>query len=119
LMHACAHTRARVRTHTTPSLWSKTWIPHNVLQNQSVNGHYKNVKFLCADVTSPNMHVPEGSVDVIFSNWLLMYLSDNEVSFVYFRAHIQKFHKFIFNSGLLKSTGCINCGVMAHGSNWQ
>ncbi|KAK2439651.1 phosphoethanolamine N-methyltransferase [Trifolium repens] len=55
------------------------FIESAIKKNQSVNGHYKNVKFLCADVTSPNMHVPEGSVDVIFSNWLLMYLSDNEV----------------------------------------
>ncbi|GAU12796.1 hypothetical protein TSUD_72820 [Trifolium subterraneum] len=55
------------------------FIESAIKKNESVNGHYKNVKFLCADVTSPNMHVPEGSVDVIFSNWLLMYLSDNEV----------------------------------------
>ncbi|PNX74120.1 phosphoethanolamine N-methyltransferase [Trifolium pratense] len=64
------------------------FIESAIKKNESINGHYKNVKFLCADVTSPNMHVPEGSVDVIFSNWPFG-----------------------------KSTGCMNCGVMAHGSN--
>jgi len=79
-----------------------TLVFRNVLQNESINGHHKNVKFLCADVTSPNMSnsVSEGSVDVIFSNWLLMYLSDNEVSFVYFREY--KFAKF--------SRFCTQCG---------
>nr|AFK44813.1 unknown [Lotus japonicus] len=38
---------------------------------------------MCADVTSPNLHVSEGSVDLIFSNWLLMYLSDQEVIFFF------------------------------------
>lgn len=56
----------------------------NILQNETINGHHNHVKFLCADVTSPNMsnNVSEGSVDVVFSNWLLMYLSDIEASFV-------------------------------------
>ena len=68
------------------------------------------------------MDVSEGSVDVIFSNWLLMYLSDNEVSFVYFRAHIQNFHSFFlsfqfrhFEVSIMYD--CMNRGVMAHGSN--
>lgn len=51
----------------------------NVLQNETINGHHKNVKFMCADVTSPDLNFTEGSLDVIFSNWLLMYLSDKEV----------------------------------------
>ncbi|KAF2317475.1 hypothetical protein GH714_022616 [Hevea brasiliensis] len=48
-------------------------------ENESINGHHKNVKFMCADVTSPDLKFSEGSVDLIFSNWLLMYLSDKEV----------------------------------------
>ncbi|OAY72773.1 Phosphoethanolamine N-methyltransferase 1, partial [Ananas comosus] len=36
-------------------------------------------KLLCADVTSPNLKINEESVDLIFSNWLLMYLADDEV----------------------------------------
>ncbi|KAJ8614966.1 hypothetical protein MRB53_021851 [Persea americana] len=48
-------------------------------QNESTNGHFKNVSFMCAHVTSPNMQIQPESVDLIFSNWLLMYLSDKEV----------------------------------------
>ncbi|XVF53789.1 hypothetical protein PTKIN_Ptkin05aG0127100 [Pterospermum kingtungense] len=50
-----------------------------IKKNEEINGHYKNVKFLCADVTSPKLIIPEGSLDLVFSNWLLMYLSDKEV----------------------------------------
>ncbi|RID63380.1 hypothetical protein BRARA_E02393 [Brassica rapa] len=50
-----------------------------IKKNESVNGHYKNVKFMCADVTSPDLNIADGSIDLIFSNWLLMYLSDKEV----------------------------------------
>ncbi|XP_024022153.1 phosphomethylethanolamine N-methyltransferase [Morus notabilis] len=50
-----------------------------IKKNESINGHYKNVKFMCADVTSPDLNISEDSVDLIFSNWLLMYLSDKEV----------------------------------------
>lgn len=51
------------------------------MQNEAINGHYNNVKFLCADVTSPELGITEESMDLIFSNWLLMYLSDKEVIF--------------------------------------
>ncbi|KAF6136865.1 hypothetical protein GIB67_043254 [Kingdonia uniflora] len=52
----------------------------NVIQkNESINGHFKNVKFMCADVTSPDLKIGSASIDLIFSNWLLMYLSDTEV----------------------------------------
>ncbi|KAG5022194.1 hypothetical protein JHK85_018536 [Glycine max] len=55
------------------------FIESAIKKNESINGHHKNVKFMCADVTSPNLHISEGSVDLMFSNWLLMYLSDKEV----------------------------------------
>ncbi|KAL5142866.1 Phosphoethanolamine N-methyltransferase [Glycine soja] len=55
------------------------FIESAIKKNESINGHHKNVKFMCADVTSPNLYISEGSVDLIFSNWLLMYLSDKEV----------------------------------------
>ncbi|OIW10134.1 hypothetical protein TanjilG_21971 [Lupinus angustifolius] len=55
------------------------FIDSAIKKNESINGHHKNVKFMCADVTSPDLHISEGSIDLIFSNWLLMYLSDNEV----------------------------------------
>lgn len=50
-----------------------------IKKNENLNGHYKNVKFMCADVTSPELQISGESVDLIFSNWLLMYLSDREV----------------------------------------
>ncbi|XP_059453480.1 phosphomethylethanolamine N-methyltransferase [Corylus avellana] len=53
-----------------------------IKKNESINGHYKNVKFMCADVTSPDLKISEESMDLIFSNWLLMYLSDKEVEYV-------------------------------------
>ncbi|XP_059453250.1 phosphoethanolamine N-methyltransferase 1-like isoform X1 [Corylus avellana] len=53
-----------------------------IKKNESINGHHKNVKFMCADVTSPDLKISEESMDLIFSNWLLMYLSDEEVEYV-------------------------------------
>ncbi|OAE25294.1 hypothetical protein AXG93_4620s1080 [Marchantia polymorpha subsp. ruderalis] len=50
-----------------------------VEKNKEVNGKYENVRFLCADVTSPDLDIPAESADLVFSNWLLMYLSDDEV----------------------------------------
>ncbi|AAF79704.1 T1N15.22 [Arabidopsis thaliana] len=55
------------------------FIESAIQKNESVNGHYKNIKFMCADVTSPDLKIKDGSIDLIFSNWLLMYLSDKEV----------------------------------------
>ncbi|WVZ15798.1 hypothetical protein V8G54_013364 [Vigna mungo] len=55
------------------------FIESAIKKNENINGHHKNVKFMCADVTSPNLQISEGSVDLIFSNWLLMYLSNEEV----------------------------------------
>ncbi|KAJ3702390.1 hypothetical protein LUZ61_006095 [Rhynchospora tenuis] len=50
-----------------------------IKKNESINGHYKNASFMCADVTSPDLAIDDESIDLIFSNWLLMYLSDKEV----------------------------------------
>uniref|UniRef100_K3Z5R0 phosphoethanolamine N-methyltransferase n=1 Tax=Setaria italica TaxID=4555 RepID=K3Z5R0_SETIT len=50
-----------------------------IKKNESINGHHKNITFMCADVTSPNLKIEDNSFDLIFSNWLLMYLSDEEV----------------------------------------
>ncbi|KAH7658391.1 phosphoethanolamine N-methyltransferase protein [Dioscorea alata] len=50
-----------------------------IKKNESVNAHFGNTEFMCADVTSPELKIEAESVDLIFSNWLLMYLSDNEV----------------------------------------
>ncbi|XP_040375994.1 phosphoethanolamine N-methyltransferase 1-like [Oryza brachyantha] len=50
-----------------------------IKKNESINGHHKNASFMCADVTSPDLMIEDNSIDLIFSNWLLMYLSDEEV----------------------------------------
>ncbi|KAL6609559.1 hypothetical protein ACP70R_039528 [Stipagrostis hirtigluma subsp. patula] len=50
-----------------------------IKKNESINGHNKNITFKCADVTSPDLKIEDNSIDLIFSNWLLMYLSDEEV----------------------------------------
>jgi hypothetical protein len=42
-----------------------------------INGHLPHVDFQVADVTQ--LTLAPGSYDVVFSNWLLMYLSDQEV----------------------------------------
>jgi phosphoethanolamine N-methyltransferase len=46
-------------------------------KNKITNGHFSNVDFICADVC--NFDMPSNSVDIVFSNWLLMYLSDEEI----------------------------------------
>lgn len=46
-------------------------------ENEKTHGHMGNIDFRCGDVTK--IELPSESVDVIFSNWLLMYLSDEEV----------------------------------------
>ncbi|GMH21383.1 hypothetical protein Nepgr_023225 [Nepenthes gracilis] len=55
------------------------FIERVIKENESRNGHHMNVKFMCADVTSPGLNISPDSMDLIFSNWLLMYLSDKEV----------------------------------------
>ncbi|KAM9833023.1 phosphoethanolamine methyltransferase isoform 1-T1 [Syngnathus typhle] len=49
-----------------------------VEKNRQINGHHKNVTFLQADVMK--LELPSNSVDFIFSNWLMMYLSDEELN---------------------------------------
>ncbi|XP_078689244.1 uncharacterized protein LOC144920768 isoform X1 [Branchiostoma floridae x Branchiostoma belcheri] len=48
-----------------------------IRKNEEVNGHHQNVRFMQADVTKLDM--PPKSFDLVFSNWLMMYLSDEEV----------------------------------------
>ena len=46
-------------------------------ENEATHAHLGNVTFRCGDATE--LQLPEHSADVVFSNWLLMYLSDAEV----------------------------------------
>lgn len=49
----------------------------SIRENERINAHLGNVKFQVGDVTE--LQFEPGSFDVVFSNWLLMYLSDSEV----------------------------------------
>ncbi|XP_033625910.1 phosphoethanolamine N-methyltransferase-like isoform X2 [Asterias rubens] len=46
-------------------------------KNKETHGNKNNVEFIHADVTA--LDFPPESFDVIFSNWLMMYLTDEEV----------------------------------------
>ncbi|XP_051506125.1 uncharacterized protein LOC127413219 [Myxocyprinus asiaticus] len=48
-----------------------------VEKNRQDNGHHGNVEFIQADVRK--LDFPKHSFDLVFSNWLLMYLSDQEL----------------------------------------
>ncbi|KAJ8255283.1 hypothetical protein GJAV_G00203130 [Gymnothorax javanicus] len=48
-----------------------------VEKNKQENGHHRNVSFIQADVTQLNFS--KNSFDLVFSNWLMMYLSNEEV----------------------------------------
>lgn len=52
-------------------------------KNKELNGHYGNVDFICGDATKLNF--PNESFDVIFSNWLFMYLDDIESEKLFIR----------------------------------
>ncbi|XP_046553109.1 phosphoethanolamine N-methyltransferase 3-like isoform X1 [Haliotis rubra] len=53
------------------------FIQEFISKNKAANSHYGNVEFQCADVT--RLQRDSKSADIVFSNWLLMYLSDTEV----------------------------------------
>lgn len=49
----------------------------SIKANEATHAHLGNCEFLCADATK--MDRPDESLDVVFSNWLLMYFTDAEV----------------------------------------
>nr|BAX38993.1 phosphoethanolamine-N-methyltransferase [Chlamydomonas applanata] len=49
----------------------------SIEENKRLNGHNPNVDFRVGDVTE--LRLPDASYDVVFTNWLLMYLGDKEV----------------------------------------
>nr|XP_039257954.1 phosphoethanolamine N-methyltransferase-like [Styela clava] len=50
-------------------------------KNKETNGHNKNIQFVCKNVLE--LELETNSLDLIFSNWLLMYLDDHEVSILF------------------------------------
>ena len=59
--------------HVTAVDFLETYIEKNRENNQ----HLGNVEFVCMDVTQ--LKQDSGQYDMIFSNWLLMYLGDDEI----------------------------------------
>ena len=49
-----------------------------IAQNREANAGCTNVEWRATDATT--LQLPAGSFDVVFSNWLLMYLADEEVA---------------------------------------
>ncbi|KFM27020.1 Phosphoethanolamine N-methyltransferase [Auxenochlorella protothecoides] len=54
------------------------FMPNLIEQNRVDNGHLGNIDFRCGDATE--LDLPAGCADLVFSNWLLMYLADDEVA---------------------------------------
>ena len=52
------------------------FLEHLTRENEKHNGSMANIDFITDDATK--LKLPNGSLDVVFSNWLLMYLSDQE-----------------------------------------
>lgn len=52
-------------------------LQHALDKNRARNAAHANIEYVCADAMS--LKLESGSVDLVFSSWLLMYLSDDEV----------------------------------------
>lgn len=63
-------------------------------QNKANNGHMNNIDFRCGDATL--LDLEPNSTDVVFSNWLLMYLSDFEIETL-----AQKMLKWLVEDGVV------------------
>uniref|UniRef100_A0A804NES7 phosphoethanolamine N-methyltransferase n=1 Tax=Zea mays TaxID=4577 RepID=A0A804NES7_MAIZE len=64
---------------TSGHVFAVDFVESVIKKNGSINDHYGNTSFMCADVTSTDLMIEANSIDLIFSNWLLMYLSDEEI----------------------------------------
>ncbi|XP_069750218.1 phosphoethanolamine methyltransferase isoform X2 [Narcine bancroftii] len=64
---------AKIASHVT----TVDFMEKFVVKNRELNGHRSNINFLQADITQ--LELPSNSFDLIFSNWLFMYLTDAEL----------------------------------------
>ena len=64
---------AEVAAHVTAVDFNESFVQENRRRNSS----HSNITFLQEDVTK--LSFPRNSFDLVFSNWLLMYLSDSQV----------------------------------------
>ncbi len=68
--------------------------PEDLEKNRQRNADRNNVDYLCMDITE--LSLPEASADIIFSSWLLMYLSDGEI-----RNFLASCHRLLHDDGRL------------------
>ena len=54
------------------------FVPELLERNQRRNASFSNIKYVCEDVV--NLDYPPETFDLVFSSWLLMYLSDQEIA---------------------------------------
>lgn len=52
-------------------------VPQFIEKNRKDNSSFPHISFLCADAM--HLEFKEGLFDVVFSNWLFLYLEDDEV----------------------------------------
>jgi ubiquinone/menaquinone biosynthesis C-methylase UbiE len=52
-------------------------LEHALNKNKKRNKNFNNIEYICSDAL--DIFLPENSCDIIFSSWLLMYLSENEI----------------------------------------
>lgn len=78
-----------------------------VLKNEEENSHYGNIKFVQADVTQFDLE--DDSMDMVFSNWILMYLSDKEVLELFRKVlrWLRPGGHFFFRESCFKKSGSI------------
>lgn len=62
---------------TAKSVLAVDFMDNLIAENRKTHGHRKNIEHLVGDATE--LDLEEGGADVVFSNWLLMYLDDDEV----------------------------------------
>jgi len=59
------------------AVYASDFIESFVLKNKELNNHFGNIEFYVVDAV--NQDCDENSCDLVFTNWLLMYLTDTEI----------------------------------------
>lgn len=91
-------------------LTSVDLVPQFVEKNRLSHQSFKNIDFLCSDAI--DLSFDEHSFDFIFTNWLLMYLEDEEVSLLIDRIHrwLKPQGQFFFRE---------SCALIRNQANWH
>ncbi|KAK4319028.1 hypothetical protein Pmani_010007 [Petrolisthes manimaculis] len=79
-----------------------------IIENRARNKRLNNITYICHDVT--NLCLPTESVDLVFSNWLFKYLTDEEVAVFLTRAlsWLVPGGHFFFRESCFQSMASIN-----------